>query len=165
MKHVQGGGGKFKIVVFTVKIRCHKDLDAADELDEASIDLADDNINFEVKGIKCAHDESDLMALMTYNAMGEEFTKYMLNKSLNEAYQEYIHLLRMNKAKEERMKKRVLTVKMSLEYPPHGKFEKYKKGQPCPKYSAKDKRAPLIQCDKNQEEVIKGLLPLWKSHM
>ena len=46
MKHVQGGGGKFKIIVFTVKIRCHKDLDVADELDSASIDLADDNLNF-----------------------------------------------------------------------------------------------------------------------
>ena len=45
------------------------------------------------------------------------------------------------------------------------KFEKYKKGQPRPKYSAKDKRAPLIQYDKNQEGVIKGLLSLWKTQM
>jgi len=61
----------------------------------------------------------------------------------------------MNRAKEDKTKKKVLTIKMSLEYPPHGKFEKFKKGQPRPKYSAKDKRAPLIQYDKSQEEVIK----------
>ena len=58
------------------------------------------------------------------------------------------------------MRKKVLTIKISLEYPPHGKFGKYKKGQPRPKYSAKDKRAPLIQYDKNLDGVIKGLLSL-----
>ena len=57
----------------------------------------------------------------------------MLNVSLNKAYQEYIRSLRMSRAKEDKMKKKVLTIKMSLEYPPHGKFEKFKKGQPHPK--------------------------------
>ena len=106
MKHVRGGGGKFKIIVFAVKIRCHKDLDVADELDSASIDLADDNLNFELKGIKCAHNESDLMALMTYNAVGEEYNERMLNDSLNKAYQEYIRSLHVSQAKEDKMRKK-----------------------------------------------------------
>ena len=63
--------GGVKIITFTVKIRCHKDMDVADELDSASIDLADDNLNSKLKGIKCAYDETDLMALMTYSAMGK----------------------------------------------------------------------------------------------
>ena len=46
------------------------------------------------------------------------------------------------------MRKKVLTINMSLEYPLYRKFKKYKRGQPRPKYSAKDKRAPLIQYDK-----------------
>ena len=41
------------------------------------------------------------------------------------------------------MKKKVLTIKMLLGYPPQGKFEKFKKG----------------------EKVIKRLLPLWKIHI
>ena len=38
------------------------------------MELADGNLHFKLKGMKCAHDEVDLMALMTYNAMGEEYT-------------------------------------------------------------------------------------------
>ena len=89
----------------------------------------------------------------------------MLNKTLNKTYQEHISSLHVNPAKEGKMREKVLKVKMSLEYPPHGKFEQYKKGQPHPRYSAKDKRAPLIQYEKNQENVIKGILPLWKIQM
>ena len=129
------------------------------------IDLADNNLNFELKGIKCAHNEADLMALMTYNAMGEEYTEQMLNKTLNKAYQEHIRSLFITPTKEGKMKKVVSEVKMTLEYPPHGKFEQYKKGQPRPRYSAKDKRAPRIQYDKRQEDIIKTILPLWKAHM
>ena len=69
---LRGGG---KIIVFTVKIRCHKNLDVADELNSASIDLADNNLNFELKGINCVHDEAGLMVLMTYNTMREEYTE------------------------------------------------------------------------------------------
>ena len=116
-------GGKFRIITFTVKICCHKDMNVADELDSASIDLADDNLHFKLKGIKCAHNEADLMALITYNAMGKEYTERMLNKTLNKAYQEHISLLHANRAKEGKMGKKVLTVKMSLEYSPHRKFE------------------------------------------
>ena len=85
-----------------VKIRCHKDLDVADELNSASIDLTDDNLNFELKGIECAHNESDLIALMTYTTMGEEYFEQMLNALLNKAYQKYIRSLRMSRADEEK---------------------------------------------------------------
>ena len=89
-----------------VKIHCNKNLDVADELDSASIDLADDSLNFELKGIKCAHDKADLMALMTYNAMGEECTEQMLNESLNKAYQEHIGSLNASQAKEDKTRKK-----------------------------------------------------------
>ena len=89
----------------------------------------------------------------------------MLNETLNKDYQEHILFLYVIPAKEDKMRKKVLTIKMSLEYLPHGKFEQYKKGQPRPKYSTKDKRVPLIQYDKNQESVMKGILPLWKIQM
>ena len=46
----------------------------------------------------------------------------MLNKMLIEAYQEHILSLHANPAKEGKMKKVVLEVKISLEYPPHRKF-------------------------------------------
>ena len=65
MNHVCGGGWKFRLITFTVKVRCHKDMDVADELDSASIELSDDNLNFKLKGIKYAHDKKDLMTLMT----------------------------------------------------------------------------------------------------
>ena len=89
----------------------------------------------------------------------------MLDKTLNKAYQEHISSLHANPAKEGKMRKKVLKVKILLEYPTHGKFEQYKKEQPRPRYSAKDQRAPHIQYDKNQENVIKGILPLWKTQM
>ena len=69
-----------------VKIRCHKDTEVADKLDSASINLADDNLNFELKGIKYAYDQKDMIALMTHNAMDEEYTEKMPNKTLNKAY-------------------------------------------------------------------------------
>ena len=59
------------MITFTVKIRYHKDLDVADELYNASLDLADDTLNFRLKGIKCAHDKQDPMALMTYNTLSK----------------------------------------------------------------------------------------------
>ena len=110
-----------------------------EELDSASIDLADDNLSFKLKGIKCAHNKADLMALITYNAMGKEYTERMLNKTLNKAYQDHVLSLHVTLAKEGKMKKVVLEMKMSLEYPPHGNFEQYKREQPNPKYSAKKK--------------------------
>ena len=71
----------------------------------------------------------------------------------------------MPSAKKENMKKEVLVMKMTLEYPPHGEFKQYKKGQPHPKYSAKDKRAPRIQYDRRHKKIIKEVLLLWKAHM
>ena len=65
-------------------------MDVADKLDSASIDLADDNLNFELKSIKCAYNENHLMALMTYIVMDKEYTEQMLNKTLNNAYQEHV---------------------------------------------------------------------------
>ena len=59
------------MITFISKTRCHKDMDVAGKLDSASIDLANDNLNFELKNIKCDHDGKDLMALMTYNVMGK----------------------------------------------------------------------------------------------
>ena len=123
-------------------------MDVADELDSASIDLADGNLNFELKGVTCAHDEANLMALMTYNAMDKEYTEQLLNETLNKAYQEHIPSLSMLSAKKEKTKKEILVVKMTLEYPPHGESKQYKDGQPRPRYSAKDKRDPRIQYDK-----------------
>ena len=74
MQHVHSEGGKFKLTTFTVKILCHKDMDVTEEMNSASINLAGDNLKFELKDIKCAHNERDLMALITYNTMGEEYT-------------------------------------------------------------------------------------------
>jgi hypothetical protein len=139
-------------------------MDVAEELASASIDLTEANLNFELKGIKYAHNEAHLMALMTYNAMGEEYTEQMLNEILNKAYQEHIRSLYVPLTKEVRMKKVVLEVKMTLEYPPHGNFQQYKKGQPRPRHSVKDKRAPCIQYDKRQDDIIKEILPSWKAH-
>ena len=93
MKHACNGGEKFRIIIFTVKICCHKDMDVADELDSASMDLSDDNLNFKLKGIKCAYGKKDLMALMTYTAMSEKYTERMSIKTLNKAYQEHIFFL------------------------------------------------------------------------
>ena len=90
MKHVCGGGAKFKLVTFTVKIRCHKDMDVAEQLYSTSIDLADAILKFELKGITCAHNETDLMALMTYSAIGKEYTETILNQTLNKAYQKHV---------------------------------------------------------------------------
>ena len=73
MKHVRDRGGKFKLGTFKVKIRCHKDMDVAEELNIASIDLAGNNLKFERKGIKCTYNKTDLMALMTYHAIGKEY--------------------------------------------------------------------------------------------
>ena len=89
----------------------------------------------------------------------------MLNKTLNKAYQEHILSLSIPSAKQEKMKKEVLVVNMTLEYPPHGEFKQYKKEQPRPRYQVKDKRAPRIQYDKRHKDIINYILPLWKSHM
>ena len=86
-----------------------------DKLDSASIDLSHDNLHFELTGIKCTYDKTNIMALMTYNTMGEEYTEEMLNKIVNKAYQEYILSLSMSSAKKEKMKKKVLVVKVMLE--------------------------------------------------
>ena len=71
----------------------------------------------------------------------------------------------MCSVKKYKIKKVVLVVTMTLEYPPHGEFKQYKKGQPRARYSAKDKRSPRIQYDKRQDDIIKEILPLWKAHM
>ena len=104
-------------------------MDVVEELDSASIDLADDNLNFELKGIKCAHNKADLMALMAYKA----YTEQMLNETLNMAYQEHILSLSISSAKKKKTKKVILVVKMTPEYPPHEKIEQYKNGATAPK--------------------------------
>ena len=123
MKHIHDEGETFRIITFTVKTRCHKDMDVVDELDSASIYLLHDNLHFELNGSKHAYYKTDLMTLMTYNTMGEEYTGQMLNETRNKAYQEHILSLSMSSAKKEKMKKLVLVVKMTLEYPPHGEFK------------------------------------------
>ena len=65
MRRVHGSGGKFKTITFTVKIRCSKGMDVTEELDKASVDLSDDNLNFKLKSIKCARNAKELMAVMT----------------------------------------------------------------------------------------------------
>ena len=78
------------------------------------MDLADDNLNFKLKGIKCAHGKADLMTLMTYNAMGKEYTGRMLNKTLNKAYSEHILSLSISSTKKEKTKKVVLEVMVNV---------------------------------------------------
>ena len=68
----------------------------------------------------------------------------MLNKTLNKAYQEHVLSLLIPTPKKEKMQKVVLVVMTTLEYSLHGEFKQYKKGQPCPRDHAKDKRAPRI---------------------
>ena len=63
------------------------------------------------------------------------------------------------------MQKVVLVVRTILEYPPPGDFKHYKKGQSCPKYKTKDKRAHCIQYNKRHKDLVKTILPLWKNHM
>ena len=72
MRQVCGRGGKFKLITFNVKFCCQKGMNIAEELNSASINLANDNLNFELKSTKCAQDAKDLVALMTYNVMGAE---------------------------------------------------------------------------------------------
>ena len=57
----------------------------------------------------------------------------MLNKTLNHAYQEHILSLFVNPIKKGKMKKVVLEVKMTLEYPPHEKSKQYKNRATSPK--------------------------------
>ena len=63
------------------------------------------------------------------------------------------------------MQKVVLVMMMTLKYQPHGEFKQYKKGQPCPRYQAKDKRSPRIQYNIHHKDTIKGILLVWKTHM
>ena len=56
-------------------------------------------------------------------------------------------------------------IEVTLVYPPHSEYVPYKKGQPRPKYSAKNKRVLLVRYDKSKEQQIKNLLPLWKKHL
>ena len=78
----------------------------------------------------------------------------------HKAYQEHIFSLSMCLVQKYKMKRVVLVVNMTLEYPPHGDFKQYKKGQPHPRYSAKDKRTPRIQYNKHNEDIIKHILSL-----
>ena len=64
-------------------------MDVAEEVDIALIDLADDNLHFELKGITYAHNKTDLITLMTHNTMNREYTEKMPNQTLNKAYQKH----------------------------------------------------------------------------
>ena len=142
MRHACGGGGKFKLITFTIKLRCPKGTDVTQELNTASIDLADNDLNFELKSIKCTHDAKDLVALMTYNAMGKEYTEKILNLTLNSTHKKHVHSLTISVVKKERMLKEELVVKTTLEYPTYGEFKQYKKGAPRPKYTTTNKSPP-----------------------
>ena len=142
-------------------------MDVASRLDSASIDLADDNLTMEVKKIDCAHDKNDIMVLMSYIALGEEFSQSAIAEALNQAYQSWVRDQNITKPRKERMLRMALKVAVELTYPPHGEYKSYKKGEARPKYKASNKRAFRITYDAAKESAIRECMNSgrWKAEL
>ena len=167
MLPVRGGGGKFRRLKFTVRVRCPTAMDVGERLDSASIDLADDDLTMEVKNIACAHDKSNIIVLMSYTALGDEYSQQAIATALNRAYKGWVASQSWTKPRKERMLAVTLKVAAELCYPPHGEYKQYKKGEARPKYRASNKRAYTITYDAAKETAIRACMEsgLWKKEM
>ena len=137
---------KSKIVTFTLIVSTPANFDLKDHLTGVSINLEDDDLNFEEKSLKCLEDKDNFIVLFGYSLLGLEYC----SKSIK-----WVSLEALTEQRGEPTP--APEIEVILNYPPNLEHKPFNNGGPKPKYPAKFKRGLQIQYDTEAEGVILGV--------